>query len=135
MKGDPTMSDRLVVYVPASQTTPLAIIVAPGSAIIGPAGSGESDGIEHVSVDYEGAVYGQVNIKTYADRARHAADRQLRRYPTVARCVVLRSELRQVGWFDPLEGVTLLAGAEEVVASWLGVNEIDPKELQFSSPV
>jgi hypothetical protein len=126
------MSNHLAVFVPSSATTPLATIVAPGSAIIGPAGSDES---EQVTVDYEGAVYGQANIQTYADRARQAAGRQLQHYPTVARSVVLRSELRQVGWFDPENGITLLDGAEGAVASWLGVNDIDPQELHFSSPV
>jgi hypothetical protein len=126
------MSHQLMLFVPISRTSLLASIVAPGSAIIGPEGSDEWDGSEHVTVDYEGNVHGAVNIKTYADRARHAAERQLRRLPTVARCVAQRSELQQVGWFDPERGVTLLTGAEKAVASWLEVDSVNPQELQFS---
>lgn len=66
------MAERLAIFVPTSRTTPLATIVAPGSAIIGPAGD---DATERVTVDYEGAVYGQSTVLSYADRARHAAGR------------------------------------------------------------
>jgi hypothetical protein len=126
------MPNRLAVFVPVSAATPIATIVARGSAIIGEACS---DGSEGVTVDYEGALNGQANIKTYADRARHAFGRQITRYPTVARCVVPRSELRQVGWFDPESGIALFDDAHEAVASWLGVAAIDPQELHFSGPV
>jgi hypothetical protein len=125
------MNKRLAVFVPTA-TTPLATIVAAGSAIVGPAGGDET---ECVTVDYEGALYGPANMKTYADRARHAADRQLQHYPTVARRVVARRELLQVGWFDPENGISLLDEAVEVVASWLGVEAIAPQELRFSGPV
>ncbi len=58
----------------------IAITVARGSAIIGPPPGDELA----VTVDYEGAVYGQANMKTLADRARQAAGRQMAHYPTVA---------------------------------------------------
>jgi hypothetical protein len=127
------MSDtqKLAVFVPASATVPIARIVVGGSAIVGKAGSDEA---EQVTVDFEGNLYGAANIKTFADRARHAAGRQSVLYPTVARRVVPRSHLRQVGWFDERAGIKLLDGAEaqEALASWLGVEVIDPKELHFS---
>jgi hypothetical protein len=127
------MPNRLAVFVPASPTSPLATRIARGSGIVGPA---ESYAAGTISVDYEGAVYGQANLVTYADRVRHAADRQLQSYPTVARCVVPRSDLRQVGWFDPDSNtITLLDDAEEALAPWLGVDAIDPQELHFSGPV
>lgn len=125
------MTNRLAIFVPASSTSPLAARVARGSGIVGQVGSGMA---ETISLDYEGAIYGQANLVTYADRVRTAADRQLQHYPTVARCVVARSQLRQVGWFDPdSDAMTLLDDAEEALASWLGVEAIDPRELLCSS--
>lgn len=47
--------------------------------------------------------------------------------------VAARSELLQVGWFDPAQGITLLEEVGEAVASWLSVEQIAPMELQFSS--
>jgi len=125
-------SQKLAVFVPANPTVPIASIVVPGSAIVGNAESAES---ELVTVDYEGALYGPVNIKTFADRARHAAGRQSVLYPTVARCVVSRSHLRQVGWFEERVGITLLDDpeAKEALACWLGVEVIEETELSFSS--
>ena len=121
---------KLAVFVPANTTVPIAALVAAGSAIVGPAGSAEA---EHVTVDYEGTIHGSANVKTYADRARLAAGRLAAHYPTVARSVVPRSELRQVGWFDPEHGIMLLDDAKDALAPWLGGDAIDPKELQFSS--
>lgn len=125
------MFNRLAVFVPAFPTAPIATIVARGSAIVGFVGG---DGVGRITVDYEGAIYGQANIKTYADRALHAAGRHLQNYPTVARAVVRRSELLQVGWFDLGRGITLLDDAEEAAASWLEVDVVDQAELHFSGP-
>lgn len=119
--------ERLAVFVPASPTGWLARTVARGSAIIG---SATSD--DWVMVDYEGALYGQSTLRTYADRARRAAERHLAHYPTIARALVTRSALRQVGWFDPQRGIILFEHERDAVASWLHVQELDPKELLFS---
>lgn len=121
--------NALAMYLPVSTAVPVATIVARGSAIVGPAASEDA---AHLTVDYEGAVYGQVNLKTYADRARQAAGRHLSRSPTSARLVVARSDLRQIGWFDPTKGIMLFNEMREEVASWLGVEIIDPAELSFS---
>jgi hypothetical protein len=134
LKGNYTMSDsqKLAVFVPANTTAPIARIVARGSAIVGKA---DSDEAEQVTVDYEGNLYGgAANIKTLADRARHAAGRQSVLYPTRARCTVFRSELRQVGWFDSEIGITLFDDerAKDALASWLDVEVIEEKELHFS---
>ena len=119
------MPPRLAIFVPASNGGMLAIIVN-GSAIVGQAGRDDT-----VTVYYEGNLYGYANVVTYADRAKVAAGRQSVSYPTIARADVPRSELRQVGWFDP-DGITLLDGAEEAVATWLGMDAINPRELRFS---
>lgn len=124
-------TQKLAVFVPASATAPIARIVARGFAIVGKAGS-----TEQVTVDYEGNINGAVNIKTFADRARHAAGRQSVLYPTIARRTVHRSELCQVGWFDEHADITLLDDAEsrEALACWLGMETLDPEELRFSNP-
>jgi hypothetical protein len=122
---------KIAVFVPASTTVPFAALVAAGSAIVGPAEGSEAD---QVTVYYEGNLYGAANVKTYADRARLAAGRLAASYPTIARAVVPRPALLQVGWFDPENGITLLNDAQgkAALASWLGVEAIEEKELHFS---
>lgn len=124
------MSHTLAMYVPVSASVPIATIVARGSALVGPITSVDT---EHIPVYDEGKVLGYANVKTYADGASVAAGRLIACYPTVARSVVLRSELLHVGLFDPDTGITLLDDAKEAVASWLGVNEVEEKELPFNS--
>lgn len=132
-KGKSRMFDiqKLAVFVPASAAVPIARIVARGSAIVGKA---ESDEAVQVTVDYEGNINGAGNIKTFADRARHAAGRQSVLYPSIARSVVPHGALCQVGWYDPENGITLIDNpqAKEALASWLGVEDLDPRELRLS---
>ena len=122
------MSNLLALFVPATPTAEIATTVVPKSAIVG---SDTDD--EYIVVDFEGAIYGPVNIKTYADRARHAAGRHITRYPTIARMRVARNDLTQVGWIDEQGGITLFDETRGAVAAWLGVEQIAPEELQFSS--
>lgn len=128
LKGNTTMENSLTlaVFVPTTLTGPIASLVARGSAIVG--------SLDTDTVDYEGNIYGSENIKTFADRARQAAGRQMISYPTEARSTVPQSELRQVGWFSLQNGITLLndAQAREALASWLGVEVIEEKELGLS---
>lgn len=49
--------------------------------------------------DYEGNRYNSMNIRTYADRAAHAAGRQKEFYPTVARMIVPAKRLVRVATF------------------------------------
>ena len=126
-------SQKLAVFVPSNATVWIASLVVRGSALVGNAESPEA---KQITVDYEGNLHGAANIQTFADRARHAASRKTRLSPpTRARCTVPRCELRQVGWFDPENGITLLddAQAQEALAFWLGVEDLDPKELRFSA--
>lgn len=124
-------SPKLAVFVPANTTMLIASIVVVGSAIVGPA---DSDEAEQIAVYYEGNQHGYANVKTYADCARLAAGRLATHYPTIARSVVPRNALRQVGWFDLKAGITLLADvqAKDALASWLGVEVIEDHELHFS---
>lgn len=123
-------TQQFAVFVPANAAGPIAQIIVRGSALVGTATGGEL-----VTVDFEGNIYGASNIRTFADRARHAADRQSVLYPTIARRTIPRSDLRQVAWFDPDTGITLLDDddAQKALASWLGVEIIDPSDLHFSN--
>lgn len=122
--------ERLAIFVPASDAL-FRHTIAPKSGIVGDLASGDT---ERILVYYEGAIYGQAGLKTYADRTRHAAFRLLENAPTSSYLSPRRSELRQVGWLDMSAGVTLLDDpvAKDALASWLGVKEIDPQELRFS---
>ena len=120
-----------ILYVPASSSVPIAHSIAPGSAIIGGADTLFSDVI---TIDYEGNIYGAVNMLTLADRAAHAADRQAVRYPTVARCTVPRTHLMPVGVFDYTNGILVVNDEEArgALARWLGVEHIEESELHMS---
>lgn len=86
-------------------------------------------------IDYEGNLYGSQNVVTFADRCAIAAGRHLERYPTVARMVVHRNRLVEIGEFDPEFGqVELIEDprARELLADWLGV-EFVVDELRRSS--
>lgn len=87
-------------------------------------------------IDFEGNRYNSQNMRTFADRAVHAAGRHREHYPTVARCVVPRKRLMHVATFDlEAEQVTML-GPDEVQAlmRWLDVTheQLQP-ELQGTS--
>jgi hypothetical protein len=124
-----TASREIVVYVPAGGH-PDTEGIARGSAIVGlpEPGSGE------VRIYFEGALYGQVNMVTLADRAVHAVGRPRERYPTLARRMVPRAALVAVGTFDEAAGRIILTGEQSAatVATWLGVPTLDPAELRRS---
>jgi hypothetical protein len=95
-----------------------------GSGIVG---SPLADG--WLLLDYEGNRYGAANIKSYADRVKHAAGRQRTLYPTVARMHADPSDVIKVGEFDPNTGLVTVgknAPADENdcwnrLAHWLGI--------------
>jgi hypothetical protein len=85
-----------------------------------------------VAIYFEGAIFGQQNMRTLADRARHAAGRMIEGYPTTATRVVPREALSVVGKFSLREGRIMLIGpsVEQAVAEWLGALRLDPAELR-----
>lgn len=87
----------LVIYVPASGAVSLAG-VKPGSGIVGPYAPDDNGAIK---VDYEGNLYGAVNMAAFEDRVYQAASRQLWNnglgYPTVARRWVAPTDLVPIG--------------------------------------
>ena len=117
---------EIVLYVPSSGYSATADI-ARGSAIVGELRSGAAE----VEVYFEGAIFGQENMRTLADRAAHAAGRMLERYATTATRIVPRDALLAVGTFDFREGQITLTGSdsERAVTVWLGTSQLDPAEL------
>jgi hypothetical protein len=116
---------EIVLYVP-SGGYPATADIARGSAIVGEPRAGAE-----VEVYFEGAIFGQENMRTLADRATHAAGRMLERYATTAARIVPRDALLAVGTFDFRKGQITLTGAdsERAVAAWLGTPQLDPAEL------
>lgn len=116
---------EFVLYVPSGGYSATADI-ARGSAIVGEPGTGAE-----VEVYFEGAIFGQENMRTLADRATHAAGRMLERYATTAARIVPRDALLAVGTFDFDQGRIRLTGSdsERAVAAWLGTPRLDPAEL------
>jgi hypothetical protein len=120
------LASHLVVYVPDRGDVATEGILA-GSGIIGsPLPRAES-----VVVYYEGARYGQPEMRRLADRVFYAHGRLLNQYPTVARMAVRRDSLVEVGTFDPTSGTITVVDApsEAAIAAWLGTRELDPIEL------
>ncbi len=117
---------EIVLYVPSGGYSATADI-ARGSAIVGEPGAGA----EKVEVYFEGAIFGQENMRKLADRATQAAGRMLERYATTATRIVPRDALLAVGIFDFREGRIRLTGSdsERAVAAWLGTPQLDPAEL------
>jgi hypothetical protein len=120
---------EIVVYLPVGGNRVTADIVR-GSAIVGQ----PEPRSDEVTIYFEGAIYDQHNVRTLADRAKHAAGRMIERYPTIATRVVLRETLTAVGIFDSCEGWIMLTGpsSERAVAEWLGMAQLDPAELRPS---
>src|SRR5436305_2005436 len=121
---------EFVLYVPRGGHSATADL-ARGCAIVGVP---RADAAE-VEVYFEGAIFGQENMRTLADRATHAAGRMAERYATSATRIVPRDALTAVGTFDPLQGLITLTGldSERAVAVWLGMPRLDPAELQQGS--
>jgi hypothetical protein len=122
---------EIVLYVPSGGYSSTADI-ARGSAIVGELQAGAAE----VEVYFEGAIFGQENMRTLADRATHAAGRMLERYATTAARIVPRDALLAVGTFDFREGRIRLTGSdsERAVATWLGTPQLDPAELVQGAP-
>jgi hypothetical protein len=121
---------EIVVYLPNGGDPATADIVR-GSAIVGRPRFGSPE----LTIYFEGAIYDQANVRTFADRATQAAGRMVERYPTVARREVSCDALTAVGTFDLGRRRIILTGpySERAVAEWLGTVQLDPTELLPSS--
>lgn len=114
---------RLNVYVPK-----LAALLAiqPGAGIVG---TPHADQPGKLQIDYEDNRAAAVNIRTYADRLAHAADRHLSGYPTSNRLLVDADDLLQVGTFDTHTGVIHPSNSEALEA-WLADEQGAIPELE-----
>jgi hypothetical protein len=127
---NPEISET-VVYVPAGGH-PATQGIARGSAIVGL----PNPGSDEVRIYFEGAIYGQSDMRTLADRVVHAFGRMLEDAPTTATRLVPRDALVAVGTFESRPGRIVLTGEQSAaaVASWLGVPVLDPAELRRGQP-
>ena len=122
------MAYYLSVYVPRANHPEVAHIDA-GSAIVG---LPQDDG--RIAIYYEGNRYGSASMERFADRVAQAAARLRFDYPTVAKARVPSESLVEVGRYDGVEGRVELTGedAERELRGWLGVERLDPAELERS---
>lgn len=116
---------QLPVFVPAPDA-PVRASILPGSGIVGTFEHGR------LLCDYEGNRYGSPELSRYADRVFHAFGRHVEHYPTVARVWVAPEQMIEVGWFDRRTGRVELHDdpARQLLSGWLGVESVDPAELQ-----
>lgn len=121
------MRSEVVVYIPATGYRATTGI-ARGSAIVGRPDAGRGE----VRIYYEGAIYGQSEMRTLADRAVYACSRMVDNYPTTAAMSVPREALVAVGTFDLSASEIVLTGDQSaaVVAEWLDMPQLDPAELR-----
>jgi hypothetical protein len=116
-----------VVYVPAPEH-PATRTIAPASGIVGRPGD---PGLTEIY--FEGAVHGQINMSSLADRVAHAYGRMAENNPTVARMVVPQDAIVAVGTYVPGERRIEPTGpdSEALLARWLthGEQRLDPAEL------
>jgi hypothetical protein len=73
-------------------------------------------------------------MERFADRVAQASARLRFDYPTVAKARVPSESLVQIGRYDGVEGRVELSGpdAERELCGWLGVEQLDPVELERS---
>jgi hypothetical protein len=118
----------LPVYVPRV-SHPEVGQIDPGSAVVR---LRLDDG--RVAIHYEGNRYGSASMERFADRVAQAAARLRFDYPTVAKARVPGESLVEVGRYDGVEGRVELSGegAERELRRWLGVEQLDPAELERS---
>lgn len=123
----PARSDAWVpIWLP---TSPL-LQIKKGSGIVGRVT--EQPGRSYVSLDYEGNLYGAVNLTRYVERVAHAYDRQVTGYPTVARMHAPAEWVEQIGWYSP-DGYIVVEPTLESWAKlrkWLGVDDVPKAELE-----
>ena len=121
------MGSEVVVYVPVAGHRATANI-ARGAAIVGRPDARR----EEVRIYCEGAVHGQSEMRTLADRVVYACRRMVDSYPTTAAMSVPREALVAVGTFDPSSNEIVLTGDQSAaaVAEWLDMPQLDPAELR-----
>jgi hypothetical protein len=126
----------LRVYVPAEPAAFTTTLPASGIVTHDDSSALSLRGISFVEIYFEGNRHAAVNLQRWVDRVHHASGRLLLRAPTVARAMVPRVELLEVGTFDYDEGVVRLEPAHAArCGAWTGewVTTADPDQLLTSS--
>lgn len=117
------------LYIPNKNTSSKdnpADRIAPGSAIVG-----EGDVVlGRMTLDYEGNLFGAVNMRRYVERCVVAWERHADNAPTLARAYLPEWSVIMVAVFDTDSRSVLVKPIDyEKLAAWLGVEDIDTKEL------
>jgi hypothetical protein len=94
----------LIVYVPNEAGREALRHLVPGTALVAVAAGEDADG--RIEAYFEGNVYNSECMKTFNDRAFHAASRLLERYPTIAKGRFDRTLLTPVGTMEMLREPT-----------------------------
>lgn len=115
-----------------SQSHPFAVVLPVGPTLgVAPKSGMVARCTDHgIVVDFEGGIYGQINLVTYADRVAVAAGRAAADYPTAARRYVADTDVVDVGVFDPLMGtIEVDEGMRDALARWLEVpvEDLEPQ--------
>jgi hypothetical protein len=121
----------LCVFVPSGNVSGL---IDRGSGIVGVKLDDPRSEEGTILVHFEGNRFGALNLQRWADRVSCAADRLLAKYPTVASAVLMTSDLREVGSFDPDTGSVCLYDEDSraLVGNWLG-SEVELTEYSSSA--
>ncbi len=114
------LQNELMLYVPRPGTW-LGKSVIRGSALVGI--PREIDVPGRVLVYYEGNLYGAENLKRYAERCLHAAERGVLRFPTVAFSETAVEDLIPVGKYHYADKVVEIDDAA-VLKEWCGWGEM-----------
>jgi hypothetical protein len=122
------MRMHLDVYVPKLAALPA---IQSGAGIIG---SPRADHPDKLLIDYEDNRAEAINIRTYADRVLHAADRHLTGSPTSKRLLVDADDLLRVGTFDTRSGVVEVSDSQ-ALESWLADEEGAIPDLETQTRV
>lgn len=113
----------LNVYVP-NPTSPNVLSLSPRTAIVG-----QIDDAGNVVIYFEGWIHGAFQYENLDARqkwvagVRHAGERMLTHYPTVARGILHPTELEHIGIYDPAdrtaEGVWVAPDRGLLLQAWL----------------
>jgi hypothetical protein len=113
------------VYV-LSETHRALYDILPKSAVVSTAGLRHNHVLQIVY--FEGNMYAAVNLARFIERVNCAWGRMAYGYPTSAMLAIARDHLIRVGEFD-CATKTLRVENADALAAWLGVTEIDHREL------
>lgn len=125
-----TVAEPFTIYVPKVGSF-IERVTDLGAGIVGRPLTGPPEGVR-AHVHYENPSPA-VNVRTWADRCYHAADRMATDYATHKQMSPEVDELLVVGYFR-LDGrqSRIEVNDSEKIAAWLGLDYLPDAELEFS---